>query len=381
MLVSATATDRVAGAVRSLGVIAAFLFALVAPASAAAASLSISGGTLHYTAGAGERNAVTLAAKQPQQAVQGETVWYFSPAPAETPAECARSSTPHFRVWPENSDELQCPGAVAAVVILELGDGSDRLSMPEKVSGITKFEVHGGPGDDRFELPGMRARHPSAQEVEPFRAWGDAGKDSLEGGGTVDGGEGDDVVSGRVSLGGPGNDQLSGLVRADGGEGNDALHGIGDQVGGPGDDTLKGDDKTLRLDAGPGNDRVGMFKGNQHAVVLLGPGNDHFAGRAREVHGGAGSDSFVNVGACACAFFGDGGDDYFELFTRMAEYLRGPSIPSPLRSQRIDGGAGRDSGIFDGVDCVAHVERARLKNRLRSDKHWHCSPPFRRWRG
>jgi Ca2+-binding RTX toxin-like protein len=109
---------------------------------------------------------------------------------------------------------------------------------------------------------------------------------------TLEGGAGDDVVTGgdagdRIS-GGPGHDTLTGLAgddRIDGGAGDDRLDGGAD------DDVLRGGAGSDILDGGPGNDRLSGGGGKN--LLMGGAGNDRFTvrdGKRDRVDCGPGKD-------------------------------------------------------------------------------------------
>jgi Ca2+-binding RTX toxin-like protein len=131
------------------------------------------------------------------------------------------------RPWwdpPEIVDCAPLPGGVR----VEAGDGDDRVIAEAGVPGSPVLTVLGGAGNDSLD-----AR-------------------SLTGRAHLDGGPGDDTLTGThaddVLLGGPGNDTLDGLGGAD------------ELRGGEGDDDLQGDDHQAPapdvLDGGPGTDRI-----------------------------------------------------------------------------------------------------------------------------
>ena len=85
---------------------------------------------------------------------------------------------------------------------------------------------------------------------------GGTGEDSLSGAGVLDGGAGDDEVHGGTARGGIGDDELSGIV-LEGGPGDDRLLEGPVKRGGPGDDLFQGDDDAGQVyHLGPGRDTV-----------------------------------------------------------------------------------------------------------------------------
>jgi Ca2+-binding RTX toxin-like protein len=126
---------------------------------------------------------------------------------------------------------------------------------------------------------------------------GGTGNDTLSGGGTLRGNDGNDLVS--DGAGGTGNDRLEGNV------GNDtvsSLRGADTLTGGPGDDLLRvtGTDLVGRnLDGGDGNDQLVGGRGND--TLTGGNGDDTFeasaaGGDAGNISGGGGTDVLIAHG-------------------------------------------------------------------------------------
>jgi hypothetical protein len=157
-------------------------------------------------------------------------------------------------------------------------------------TGVNRFEVIGGGGNDRFTT-GRTIDIPVLADMgegdDHFDFGGSAidvvrlgpGRDEYfddAGNDFVDGGSGDDRVYGSsfstgddVISGGEGNDTLDGLAgndKVDGGPGNDQLlsnEGDDTLVGGSGDDVIGGDVEGCaydvgddKMDGGPGNDQL-----------------------------------------------------------------------------------------------------------------------------
>lgn len=135
-------------------------------------------------------------------------------------------------------------------------------------------------------------------------------------GSRVEGGDGDDVITGTedndVLLGNGGDDQISGLGGddfIDGGSGNDVIDGgEGDDtlIGGTGDDVIFGSAGDDGVDGGAGDDQINGGSGSDD--LSGGSGDDR-------VDGGTGSDSLR----------GDGGDDVLVIdnygdFTREESF-------------------------------------------------------------
>jgi Ca2+-binding RTX toxin-like protein len=189
--------------------------AALGPSAATAATVTRDpDGTLVYTAAPGERNNVGVQLAYDEVSV----VLYDSYGAIQSaPADCVLD--PMFG----ESNKVVCPTPPPAVRV-DLGDGDDESYVS---GGVTlPVTMLGGPGVDALPLGA--------------------------GGGTADGGPGDDVLKGftgaDVLRGGDGNDTL------DGGAGHDRLDG------GAGDDTLSGDmyegQFTDVIDGGAGFDQI-----------------------------------------------------------------------------------------------------------------------------
>jgi len=117
---------------------------------------------------------------------------------------------------------------------------------------------------------------------------------TYSGSATIDGGAGDDTLTGTTGndliYGGTGNDVLVGQAGNDiiyGDSGNDNISGwLGNDTlyGGDGDDNLDGNEDNDSLDGGAGND-----------TLSGGDGNDYLSGGdgANELNGGAGNDTYI----------------------------------------------------------------------------------------
>ena len=181
------------------------------------ATLHLEGSTLVYTASAGVLNWPFVSSDSSGMLRiedAGEQI-----DPAGSGCELA---------WPDEYTEVVCP--MPAELRLELGDRDDRNLLDQSLPPLPVIVV-GGPGNDS-----LSANYDVDNQV------------------TLDGGEGDDVLSGMqfadILLGGPGKDTLEGNGGDDvlrGGEGNDWLEPdtypdvVGDDVvdGGPGYDAVQ----------------------------------------------------------------------------------------------------------------------------------------------
>ena len=265
-----------------LAAVAAFC---IAPASASAATVSLSPGgdelpvQVEYKAAAGENNKLDVT-------VNGKIAEINDPG--------ATSITAGANCVANNPKKVTCtnPGTDNIdVVHAELGDGNDTFAQ----TGTSTY-VDGGPGNDELN--------------------GGAIDDTLRGGGgtdTLNGNAGadiltDDDTSGAANKdtmnGGADNDFVSYATRTAGvtvdladnaGDGetgeNDALSGFENVSGGAGNDRLLGDAGPNILAGGPGDDEangrdgvdsISGFDGND--TLIGGPGRD-------DIEGGEGNDT------------------------------------------------------------------------------------------
>lgn len=283
----------------------AFL-ALAAPASAA--TLSLDGTTLVFTAAPGEANRLYLGDSwNPEGKLRLEDANGFTSVPAgcvlreETVADC------------------DVPSALRA----ELGDGDDSAGFSETwVLGIG-VEILGGDGDDALD---------GAQTVARSE--------------TLDGGPGRDVIDGfggdDVLRGGAGDDDLDG-------------NGGADQVlGEDGDDLLAGDDQAAPgadlIDGGAGVDEVRDYV--EYGTDIHPPADVSLDGQANDGRAGEG-DNVVGVERFRAYVSGrfvlTDGDEDWQVWSNMnsgdSEVLAGGGndrIVGEDARETIDGGAGDD---------------------------------------
>jgi Ca2+-binding RTX toxin-like protein len=210
----------------------------------------------------------------------------------------------------ERVDDNAAVCTAEAVGPQQLGEGDDWLASPGG-------QAYGGDGDDVITL---RSRGTNPQYSAYLNL--------------VDGGEGDDVLSGEEGNGGGGDDVL--LVR----------RGRGDA----GDDILRCPPNLLcGVRGGSGND---LLFGGRVANQLLGQsGDDLLHGRAGddELRGGPGDDRLVG-GANADELGGGAGADSLEA-------REDRSVGEKSRKDRVDCGAGRrDRATVDRRDRVRRCE-------------------------
>jgi Ca2+-binding RTX toxin-like protein len=229
-----------------------------------------------------------------------------------------------------------------------------------------------GDGDDRAAI----ARAPGAPALAP----------------QVEGGDGADAItSSGVLEGGPGNDRLTGTARKEGmsgGPGDDVLLGLGgdDALAGdtePQDGSLGGPEGNDVLDGGPGRDGVRYPARRIPVVIDLGAGAGGSEGEQdtliaiEDATGGAGDDTITGT-AGRNRLDGLGGRD-------VIRGLAGADVVED--GEDLDAGPGDDrvvlpSGTYacgDGVDVVVSprrstpvpdgCERVQLHERLLIDAH------------
>lgn len=284
---------------------------LCAAAPAAAATLTLDGGTYVYTAAPGEQNYLHLRGddSNPDEVLISDE--YAAIDMSGT--DCRRES------WDDEHDARCTPRGGIRVV---LGDGDDRLYVSDPLPAGWVVTADGGDGNDEGR--------PSTRGF-PY---------------TFSGGNGDDIITG-----GAGSDVL------DGGEGRDKLDGGDgtDQVlGGGGDDELDPGDFVSTapdvVDGGPGRDTINgawtqKDRGDNDpiTVTLNGAADDGHAGEGDNVIGvehvkvtrpgtfAAGAEAMTidvwNIGAGSTNVTGSPGADDIR--------------PCDL-SDAIDGGAGDD---------------------------------------
>jgi hypothetical protein len=296
---------------------AALAAALLAPASAGAATLSYEGDTLVYR---GDPVADTT-----MFSAEDDGTLRISYASIDgVPAGCS---------IPQYSSGISCP--MPARVRIELGGGADRPGFSMRWPAGTALEVHGQDGDDHLR----DITHSETAAVID----GGAGNDKLEG-----------YLGNDLLLGGAGNDVLEGHEgddRLEGGDGDDLLHP--DRYKSPGNDIV---------DGGAGRDEaedwtIPSGSTNPPANISLdGVANDGRPGEA---------DNVVNVERLhqrvGGTLVGSDGADDFEIAwnayeSQMDSTLVGHGGDDKLTGntlrETIDGGAGADTlegGFNDDV--------------------------------
>ena len=298
--------------IRLLLLAGALVPAFALPGAAQAGTITWSGDTLTYTAADGEKNHTG-----PWYGVEDESRITISDGYGITVVD---DTGGHCK---EIAGRYECD--VPEKMVFALGDGDDYMTWSDQRD--VEYVVDGGEGND--DIRGF-----SGSMAVGLRQ-------------TIDGGPGDDILSGHhgadVVRGGPGNDEV------DGGSANDRVEG------GDGDDTMLGDGYenagTDVIDGGAGVDsiadwvRPGEDVNPRVAISFDGVAND---GRPGE------NDNLIGIEKLDASVSGTftGGPGADDFFIRAAFNDSGPSTvsggggPDKLVGhdymETIDGGAGDD---------------------------------------
>ncbi len=307
--------------------------------------------TVTLTAAPGEAN-------QPRAALAGDgTVAVTDTGAAITPGAGCTAVT---------ASEVRCKGAGAGPTGLRvlLGDGDDVVAPGAATGSFDAVAYDGGPGADRVEIEAGTVDGGEGDDV--LRGVGAGGQTLLGGPGadTIDGGDGIDQI-----VGGPGSDRLSGGPGRDsvswaaetvpitvdlavpGAAGPavepDQIDGFERATGGAGDDTLRGTEDADELDGANGNDRIealggdDSINGGRGADTLDGGAGDDFM-NADSFEPGAADDDDI----AADVLEGGPGKDRVRS-VRGADTLSGgdgdDDIEASDDTRRVDAGAGDDA--------------------------------------
>jgi Ca2+-binding RTX toxin-like protein len=242
-----------------------------------------------FTAETGERNTLTITAEA-QAGTSPASVTFHDDSATITADKTCRQVDEHTAT---------CTGyAIGAVV--DAGDGDDTVSGPGEIQGgvgddtLTGSQLEGGAGNDHLQ---------GTDQTDVLI--GGPGND------TIDGGPGNDTI---VDNGTPGDrDVISGgdgtdLLAYDGrtaavtvsleqpASNEDELTGIENLRGGQGDDVLTGDAGPNTIDGGAGDDVLEGGDGDD--VVTGGPGSDAVQGGPGNDKLGPGDDKVTNTIVC-----------------------------------------------------------------------------------
>lgn len=339
---------------------------LVLPTAARAGVVTVQGGTLRFTATAGESEWPTISDA-------GDALWVTDGSAMVTAGSGCQPL----------SSFATCAVAGVQRIVIETGDGADRVTLLESrkipvevdlgpghdlvIEGDAPADIRGGEGDDWF-VPSSRPDVGSTFDGGPGDDRADYsqrhGRLSLSLDGQAnDGaaGERDNLLGVEIVVGGFDDDLITGSANADeldGGMGVDEIHGLG------GEDTLEGgypgvgdrlhggaDDDAMLLsgsvvaDGGPGDDTFtrGAVTTCSGCVAIGGPGVDTVDFGGEQLGPSRISlDDLPNDGEL-------GGTANFRS---DIENLIGPDLPSVLVGSagpnRIDGGSQDDVLIGGG---------------------------------
>ena len=350
------------------------------PATAAAGTVSNSGGEIRHNATSGERNLLTVLA-------DGGDVVLTDIGPG---AEIAAGPGCTFQEPTASEPQVRCPAAGVGRILIDLGDGNDKLlnyfggSTPQPAP----LSVLGGAGSDEVAdargtvtLDGVADDGPSGQDniapdvedvVNAFAEIDDrfTGSDAPNrfqspGGSDVFAGEGgDDYLNTRD-------------VRRDLEESGAMAP---DQVScGSGKDVADVDDRdsvtadceiVIRTDGiATLTDAADTFRAQRPGLTIFAlAGNDViFAGSARVVSGGAGNDRITLQSTSDVTANGNDGNDWIYGLVGRDRIIGGAGhdkLYGERSADRIDGGAGRDginAGQGDDVVRVRDGEVDRVK--------------------
>ena len=366
------------------------LTALTTPATALGSAVKIEGGSLIYTADAGEVNSLDISDNGPDEYDVSDGGATITPGPGCAPGgfevRCTGSITAISIDVAYGADSvfLEFPTPLQSSIAGGAGDdmltghsGNDAIDGGDDQDGLYGLgagdSLEGGGGDDR-----IRGDEPF--EFTPPGVVGIAGNDVVSGGAgndRVDGDDGDDTVTGGegndsygaatappsfcsvpppcpapstngadIFSGGPGRDIADFSIADDAlavslddiqndgepGERDNIRADVEDVVGGSGGDTLIGNAADNLLDGGDGNDRTEGLGGND---VLRGGEGDV---GSDNLDGGDGNDAL------------DGGPSDDELIgSRGNDTLDGDSGQDNIRggagSDLVQGGPGSDPSV------------------------------------
>jgi len=295
--------------------------------------------SLAVAAGPGEANAVVI-----ELTAEGFVVRDAAGATPGDGCTAADATTVTCPTPPEPGTAIVYRG----VTRVTLEDGDDTLTVPPRSPTFFRLpEVDGGSGDDVITGAG--------------KAMGGPGDDRLDAD-TADGGSGDDRITARDAEGGDGRDTLAPNggttpVTLRGGAGDDVLTGGPASTSAAAGDVLDGGEGDDRLIGGPGDDR--LVPGPGADVIDGGPGLDFasFAGATAPVRAdlaATGPDDPTGEGDAMTAIESaeGGSSDDVLLATDDASVLLGNGGNDRLEgrggSDIIIGGVGADT--IDGGD-------------------------------
>ncbi|MDX6350408.1 MAG: hypothetical protein QOF84_5198 [Streptomyces sp.] len=267
------------------------LFAWNAQAATSPATVTVTDGTVYYTAAAGQKNNLTMT--QVSSNGSDNTVTYGIDDVVEITAGtgCTHPTTSDLTYATCTAPDVNDPDHPGTAAIVYLGDGDD-TARTAGVAGATGIfgeagndtitgagVASGGDGNDTIRDAGSAHGNAGNDTItNTYAAWGDDGNDVIKGnndGNDINGGAGNDKLYGGANddtiRGGTGNDYIEGGSGSDylfgntgkdtllGGTGNDKLYGGADPdklYGNSGNDLLHGGSGKDTLSGGPGTDSV-----------------------------------------------------------------------------------------------------------------------------
>src|SRR5829696_3120693 len=319
-------------------ILACLLLVLALPATAGAATVSATSGTLTYRGGSAA-NDLTIG-------LDGGLYRVHDDRGVTAQAGCAQAG-PRDATCPE-------AGIGRIAVSGEGGDDALRVLTPSAPS------VNGGAGDDTLAVGDGGARLSGSSGDDTIA--GGPGSESVNGGDGIDriaGGGGPDRLNGDQGTdqidGGPGDDVLRG------GDGDDTLVGGGetDRVeGGDDEDVLDGGLGPDVLDGGRGTDTADYGDRSETVIVDL-DGNpddgqvdegDNVTNDVERIVGGAGPDRLTAITGRR-TLIGNAGDDVLHG-GRGADALQGGAgddvLNGDISDDELDGGEGTDTADYTG---------------------------------
>jgi Ca2+-binding RTX toxin-like protein len=307
----------------SLGLAVAGLGALPAISSAApTATLSLSGGTVAYQAGAGEVNNLTVSFTG--------TDYRFEDAPGITIVPSGGCSA--------TGNVGTCPATDVTDVRAFTNDMNDTVSADASITSPVHVWLDGQAGDDTVNGP------PNAEAQLNGDDSGQVGNDTVVGGNKDDdliGDEGNDTLTG-----GPGDDRLipgAGNDTANAGPGDDNLSIFEPQTGNDGTDVLSGGDGRDFYDADSVQAGLTITLNDVADDGTGCPGaaceNDNIHSDIEDIRSGQGNDTIVGT-AAPNNIDAEGGND------NVDGGPGGDQIGGADGNDTLNGGAGPDQ-IFD----------------------------------
>jgi len=244
-------------------------------------------------------------------------------------------------------------------VTIDGGTGNDEIT-----SEGSKNSINAGAGDDLIDIisgekitidAGDGNDYVSNLSASQVTINGGAGNDSIENyHGFVNGGSGDDFISGSGTInGGADDDTISGSGIIDGGTGNDKIYGDGSVNGGAGDDTIDCSlGYSLTIAGGKGNDSILLdwFTSDRVIKYNSGDGNDTVSGfndtSTLSVSGGystqvSGNDIIVTVGKGTILLSGTAHLPYININGTLVN--AGKTINNTVSNKTINGTNANDS--------------------------------------